>query len=220
VRRTLVTLLVACATLAASGCGGSGADSAAAGPPKALLHPSSLNATAPHFFDVTFKTTKGTFVASFHRSWAPRGVDRLYNLVHAHFFDGVEFFRVVPGFVVQFGISPYPAVSKAWQNANIQDDLVTEHNTNGAITFASAGPGTRTTQLFINLGDNRRLDNSGFAPIGRVVEGMRVVESLYSGYGEQTTQLQGQIETQGNAFLQKKFPKLDRIITARVTSRG
>jgi peptidyl-prolyl cis-trans isomerase A (cyclophilin A) len=212
VRRLLLATLAA-ALVAAAG-------ASAASPPPALLHPAALHATAPRSFDVTFKTTKGTFVASFRRSWAPRGVDRVYNLVRARFFDGVIFFRVVRGFVVQFGISPYPAVSKAWQNAVIPDDPVKQSNTPGSISFASAGPGTRTTQLFINLGDNSRLDTMGFAPVGRVAKGMNVVAKLYGGYGEQPTQLQPQIEQQGNAFLEKRFPKLDRILTARVTSRG
>jgi len=189
-------------------------------PPPALLHPASLHAKAPATFAVEFDTTKGKFVVTVHRRWAPRGADRFYNLVKAHFFDGNEFFRVVKGFVVQFGISGYPKVSAAWQNANIPDDPVKASNTVGTITYADAGPNTRTTQLFINLADNSkppaRLDALGFAPFGKVTTGMAVVKKLYAGYGEAITNLQGQIASQGNAFLTKRFPKLDSVIRARV----
>ena len=137
----------------------------------------------------------------------------------AHFFDGVEFFRVVKGFVVQFGISGYPKVSSAWQNAVIPDDPVKAHNTIGTITYADGGPNTRTTQLFINIGNNAgSLDGQGFAPFGKVTSGMSVVNRLYSGYGESVTNLQGQIATQGNTFLKKRFPKLDSVIRARIVS--
>ena len=186
----------------------------------ALLHPAALHAKAPATFEAKFMTTKGTFVVTVHRSWAPRGADRFYNLVKSGFYDGVIFFRVVPRFVVQFGVSPYPSVSTAWQNATITDDLVTIHNTRGAVTFASAGPNTRTTQVFINLGTNSNLDQSGFAPFGAVVSGMDVVAKLYSGYGDTPTQQQGEMETQGNAWLDKNYPKLDSIKTARVTQES
>jgi peptidyl-prolyl cis-trans isomerase A (cyclophilin A) len=187
---------------------------AAASPPQ-LLHPASLHAKAPAVYHVTFKTTRGTFVVTVHRAWAPRGADRFYNLVRAHFFDGVVFFRVVKGFVVQFGISPDPAVSRAWQTANIKDDPVKTSNTPGTITFADAGPNTRTTQVFVNLGNNgSSLDGQGFSPFGRVTSGMSVVNRLYGGYGEQPDQQQ--ISTQGNAYLRKHFPKLDHIVTARL----
>lgn len=185
-------------------------------PPPALLHPASLTAKAPATFAVAFDTTKGTFVVTVHRSWAPRGADRFYDLVKARFFDGVEFFRVVNGFVVQFGISGYPKVSSAWQNANIKDDPVKASNTVGTITYADAGPNTRTTQVFINLASNASLDGQGFAPFGKVTKGMAVVKKLYAGYGEAVTNLQGQIASQGNAFLKKRFPKLDSVIRARV----
>jgi peptidyl-prolyl cis-trans isomerase A (cyclophilin A) len=187
-------------------------------PPPALLHPASLTAKAPAMFAVAFDTTKGRFVVTVHRGWAPRGADRFYNLVQAQFFDGVEFFRVVKGFVVQFGISGYPKVSRAWQYAGIKDDPVKASNTTGTITYADAGPNTRTTQLFINIANNRSLDGQGFAPFGKVTTGMSVVRRLYSGYGEAVTNLQGQIATQGNEFLRKRFPKLDSVIRARVVS--
>jgi peptidyl-prolyl cis-trans isomerase A (cyclophilin A) len=189
---------------------------AAAGSPPALLHPASLHAKAPATFRAKFATSKGAFVVTVHRAWAPLGADRFYNLVQAHFFDGVTFFRVVKGFVVQFGISADPKVSKAWQTATIKDDPVKTSNVPGTLTFADAGPNTRTTQLFVNLGSNASLDGQGFAPFGRVTTGMSVVDKLYGGYGEQPTGDQPQITAQGNAFLHKTFPKLDSILTARI----
>ena len=185
-------------------------------PPPALLKPAALHAKAPAKYEVAFKTTKGTFVLTVHRAWAPLGADRFYNLVQARFFDGDEFFRVVKGFVVQFGISGFPAVSSAWQNANIKDDPVKASNTTGTITFADAGPNTRTTQVFVNLTNNASLDSQGFAPFGKVTKGMAVVNKLYGGYGEAVTNLQGTIASQGTAFLKKRFPKLDAVLTARV----
>jgi len=189
---------------------------AAAAAPSPLLHPESLHAKAPATYRVSFATTRGTFVVTVHRAWSPRGADRFYNLVRARFFDGVTFFRVVKGFVVQFGISPDPAVSKAWQNATIKDDPVKVSNTPGTITFADAGPDTRTTQVFLNLGSNASLDGQGFSPFGRVTSGMSVVKLLYGGYGEQPTGEQQQISTQGDAYLRKRYPKLDHIRTARI----
>ena len=195
------------------------AATAAAAPPPSLLHPASLTAKAPPVYGVAFTTTKGKFVVTVHRAWAPRGADRFYNLVRAKFFDGVTFFRVVKGFVVQFGISPTPAVSAAWQNAVIQDDPVKTSNAVGTITYADAGPNTRTTQVFINVGNNgANLDGQGFTPFGKVTTGMSVVDRLYGGYGDQPTGDQQQISQQGNAFLKKHFPKLDGIVTARLVS--
>jgi len=186
-------------------------------PPPALLHPAALHAKAPATYGVEFTTTKGTFVVTVHRSWAPRGADRFYNLVRARFYDGNEFFRVVKGFVVQFGISGFPTVSTAWQNANLKDDPVKASNTVGTITYADAGPNTRTTQVFINLGNNAaNLDAQGFAPFGKVTAGMTVVNKLYGGYDDQPTNLQGAIESQGNSFLKKRFPKLDSVLRARI----
>jgi peptidyl-prolyl cis-trans isomerase A (cyclophilin A) len=216
VRRTILIALT-CAALA--GCGGSG-NSTSSGPPDVLLHPAKLTVKAPQLFTATFKTTKGTFQIEAHRTWAPKAADRFYNLVKSGFYDGVIFFRVVPRFVAQFGISPYPSVSTAWQNATITDDLPTVRNTRGGVTFAAAGRNTRTTQVFINLGNNTNLDQSGFAPFGAVVSGMDVVDKLYSGYGETPTQQQGEMATQGNAWLNKNYPKLDSIKTARVTAES
>lgn len=186
-------------------------------PPPVLLKPAALHAKAPATYAVEFTTTKGTFVVTVHRSWAPRGADRFYNLVKAGFYNGDEFFRIVKSFVVQFGISGYPQVSSAWQNANIPDDPVKTSNVPGTLTFADAGPNTRTTQLFINLANNGpNLDGQGFAPFGKVTKGMAVVKKLYGGYGGAPSDAQAQIASQGNAFLKKKFPKLDSIIRARL----
>ena len=185
-----------------------------------LMDPKSLNAKAPETYKARFTTTKGDFVIEVHRAWAPRGADRFYNLVHAGFFKDVAFFRVLTGFMAQFGISGEPAVAAAWMHANIPDDPVKESNTRGRLTFATAGPNTRTTQLFINFGDNRGLDGQGFAPIGEVTEGMSVVDSLYNGYGEGAPRGagpdQGRVQSQGNTYLKSSFPKLDRIISASI----
>ena len=217
-RRATAMLLPLCAAALLAGCGGGGSKSTTPPePPPTLLHPSSLTKKAPQLFDITFHTTKGDFVITVHRTWAANGADRLYNLAKNHFFDGVEFFRVVPNFVVQFGISPVPAVSKAWRSAMIPDDIVTNHNVRGSVSFASAGPNTRTTQLFVNLGDNSGLDSNGFAPVGSVTSGMDVIDKLYSGYGDEPTPHQGEMQTQGNAWLRKNYPKLDSIKTARIT---
>ena len=208
IRRLVLVTLCACVATGV----------AVAAPPPQLLHPEKLTAKAPATYRVSFKTTKGTFVVTVHRAWSPRGADRFYNLARAHFFDGVTFFRVVKGFVVQFGISGDPKVAAAWQQANIPDDPVKVSNTPGTITYADAGPNTRSTQVFVNLGNNgSNLDGQGFSPFGRVTSGMSVVNKLYAGYGEQPTGTQQQITTEGNAFLRKQFPKLDHIVTARIS---
>lgn len=180
----------------------------------ALLHPAELKAKAPDVYDVKFTTTKGDFTVQVNRAWAPLGADRFYNLVKHGFFTGAPFFRVVPGFIIQFGLTGDPAVNRAWQNANIKDDPVTQSNKPGTLTFATAGPNTRTTQLFINFGDNAGLDRQGFAPFGQVTSGMEVVKGLYSGYGEQPNQ--GAITSQGKAYIEKNFPKIDSIVSATV----
>ena len=185
-----------------------------------LLDPGKLNVQAPPTFSVTFTTSKGDFVVQVQREWAPSGADRFYNLVKAGFFDGVRFFRTVKGFMVQFGINGDPAVSKAWKVATIPDDAVKESNKRGFVTFATAGPNTRTTQLFINLVDNTRLDPLGFAPFGKVTSGMEVVDTLYGGYGEGPPGGQGpdqdRIEAEGNRYLEKEYPLLDVVKTARI----
>ena len=177
-----------------------------------LLDPSTLTATAPEMFQAKFTTTKGDVLIEVTRAWAPLGADRFYNLVRAGFYTDAAFFRVIPGFMAQFGLSARPEVSEAWQNAKIQDDPVTQSNTRGMVTFATSGPNTRTTQLFINYGDNARLDGLGFAPFGKVVEGMEVVDQIYSGYREQPDQTS--IRTQGKPYLESNFPMLDKIVSA------
>jgi peptidyl-prolyl cis-trans isomerase A (cyclophilin A) len=182
----------------------------------ALLKPASLTAKAPESYEVKLATTKGDIVIQVTRAWAPLGADRFYNLVRHGFYNDAAFFRIVPGFVVQFGLSGDPAVNRAWKNANIKDDPVKESNRPGALTFATAGPNTRTTQLFINLGNNAPLDGQGFAPFGQVTSGMDVVQKLYSGYGERPDQ--GAITNEGKAYIDKNFPNIDKIVTATITS--
>ena len=174
-----------------------------------LLDPSRLNETAPDTFIVEVKTTKGIVKIELHRDWAPKGVDRFYNLVKAGFFSDIAIFRMVKGFVIQFGIHGAPIVSSAWEDARIEDDPVKESNVRGTHTFATGGPNTRTTQLFINLNDNIRLDMMGFAPIGKVIEGMDIIDALNFEYAERPNQ--GRIHAQGNAYLKAQFPNLDYI---------
>lgn len=190
----------------------------ASGTDPALMHPASLTAKAPDMYEVTFSTTKGDFVVRVTRAWAPVGADRFYNLVRHRFYNEMAIFRVASGFVVQFGLGPSPAVNKVWDNAKIKDDPVSQSNKPGTITFATAGANTRTTQVFINLGNNAALDSQGFAPFGEVTSGMDVVQKFYSGYGETTTNDQGNITNGGKAYLEKTYPKLDVIKTATVTS--
>ncbi len=183
-----------------------------------LEHPASLNEKAPDVYWAKFDTSKGDFVIQVTPSWAPYGADRFYNLVKNGFYNGASFFRVLPGFVVQFGISPDPSISEAWKSADIPDDPVKQSNVAGTVTFATAGPDTRTTQVFINLADNKSLNSQGFAPFGKVIEGMDVAKSFYSGYGEGAPMGTGPdqhlIQTEGQAYLAKDFPKLDYIKTA------
>jgi peptidyl-prolyl cis-trans isomerase A (cyclophilin A) len=186
--------------------------SAAARP--SLLNPASLKAKAPAEFKASFTTTAGVFVVDVHRDWAPLGADRFYNLVRRGFFTNASFFRVVPGFVVQFGLNANPAINKAWHTANIQDDPVKQTNKRGTLVFATAGPNTRTTQLFINFGDNSRLDGMGFAPFGEIIQGMDVVDKINAEYGEQPDQ--GLITEQGDAYISQNFPRIDKIKLAHV----
>jgi peptidyl-prolyl cis-trans isomerase A (cyclophilin A) len=191
---------------------------AGAGP----LDPSRATERAPARFRVRFETTKGPFTVEVTREWAPRGADRFYNLVRAGYYDDAAFFRVIEGFMVQFGINGNPRVNAAWQTARIPDDPVTQSNRRGMVTYAMAGPDTRTTQLFINFRDNKGLDAQGFAPFGGVVEGLAVVDSLYSGYGEGAPRGmgpdQGRAQAEGNAYMRSSFPRLDFIKTARVVT--
>ena len=185
-----------------------------------LANPAALNEPAPATYKVQFDTSRGAFVVEVHRDWAPNGADRFYNLVKNGFYDNARFFRVVSGFMVQFGINGDPKLSAVWREARIKDDPVKKSNARGAITFATAGPDTRTTQVFINYGDNSRLDGQGFAPFGTVTSGMDVVDKLYSGYGEGAPSGQGpaqdKIQREGNAYLTGQFGKLDYIKKASI----
>jgi peptidyl-prolyl cis-trans isomerase A (cyclophilin A) len=181
---------------------------------RALLRPSLLKEKAPETFQVKFTTTRGDFLVTVNRAWAPIGADRFYNLVKHHFYDNTSFFRVIPAFVVQFGLSAYPPVSAAWEKANLQDEPVTQSNKRGFLTYAkTSAPNTRSTQIFINLKDNTSLDRQGFSPFGSVdAQGMKVVDMLYDQYGDSPDQ--DQISKLGKPYLDTKFPKLDSIKTA------
>ncbi|MDP2864774.1 MAG: peptidylprolyl isomerase [Elusimicrobiota bacterium] len=183
-----------------------------------LTNPAAATEKAPETFKVKFDTTKGDFTIEVTRAWSPLGADRFYNLVKAGFFTDVAFFRVIEGFMVQFGIHGDPAVATAWRGARIQDDPVVESNKPGYVSYAMAGPNTRTSQMFINFGNNARLDGMGFSPFGKVTDGMSVVNSLYSGYGEGAPSGmgpdQGRVQSQGNKYLKAEFPKMDYIKSA------
>jgi peptidyl-prolyl cis-trans isomerase A (cyclophilin A) len=183
---------------------------------RALLRPAVLKEQAPETYQVKFVTTRGDFVVKVTRAWAPIGADRFYNLVKHHFYDNASFFRVVPAFVVQFGISAYPPVSAAWADANIKDEPVVGSNKRGYLTYAKTSmPNTRSTQIFINLKDNAGLDGQGFSPFGYVdPQGMKVVEMLYDQYGDSGGPDQDQITKQGKAYVDKGWPKLDSIKSA------
>src|SRR6476661_4341525 len=185
-----------------------------------LTNPASLNAKAPATYKVKFDTSKGVFVVEVHRDWAPNGVDRFYNLVKNGFYDNVRFFRVISGFMVQFGISGDPKLSAPWREARIKDDPVVQSNKRGYITYAMAGPNTRTSQVFINFGDNSSLDSQGFSPFGRVVTGMEVVDKLNAEYGEGAPRGRGpdqsRIQMEGNAYLMKDFGNLDFVKKATI----
>ena len=191
-------------------------DTTAATPPAPTPAGPAVDA-APAQFQVRLETSKGPVVIAMHRDWSPNGVDRFHHLVQEGFYDDVRFFRVVPGFVVQFGMHGDPARNAQWANNNLVDEPVKQTNKRGTITYAKCGmPNCRSTQLFFNLGDNSFLDAQGFAPIGEVVEGLDVIEKLYSGYGDQPTGRQGEIAAGGNAYLAEAFPNLNYIRTARV----
>ena len=177
---------------------------------------------APNDFLVRFETSKGPFTIEVHREWAPRGADRFYHLVQSQYFDNVRFFRVVSSFMAQFGMHGNPSVNAAWEKLPIQDDSVRESNRRGYITFANAGPNTRANQLFINTVNNRPLDEMGFAPFGRVIQGMAVLDSLFADYGDAPPGGVGpdqtRIRNEGNGYLEREFPKLDFIRTARIVT--
>jgi peptidyl-prolyl cis-trans isomerase A (cyclophilin A) len=204
----------AAAALLAAGC------SSKTEPEKSMSAPSSKVETAPEKFSVNFDTSKGAFTVEVTKALSPFGADRFYNLVKSGYFDGARFFRMLPGFIVQFGIAGDPSISSLFRHSTIPDDPVKTPNREGTITFATAGPGTRTTQIFINLGDNERLDGQGFSPFGKVTSGMDVVKSFYAGYGEGQPRGNGpdqsRIENEGNAYLEKDFPRLDYIKKAAI----
>ena len=185
-----------------------------------LDNPAGLRGQAPATYKARFDTTKGVFVIEVTRAWAPKGPDRSYNLVKNGFYDNARFFRVVSGFMVEFGIHGDPGIMARWRTAQIADDPVTQRNTRGMITFATAGPNTRTSQVFINFGDNSQLDKMGFAPFGRVVSGMNVVDAINAEYGEGAPRGRGpdqsRIQNEGNAYLSKDFPRMDYIKKATI----
>jgi peptidyl-prolyl cis-trans isomerase A (cyclophilin A) len=186
-----------------------------------LGNPAALTEQAPATYKARFDTSKGVFVIDVRREWAPVGADRFYNLVKNGFYDENRFFRVISGFMVQFGINGNPQVSTPWRNAQIKDDPVKQSNKRGFITFATSGPNSRTTQVFINFGDNARLDGMGFASFGQVSSGMNVVDQLYSDYGEGAPSgrgpNQGRMQGEGNAYLTKDFPNLDFVRKATIS---
>ena len=185
-----------------------------------LRNPSALNEKAPDTFKANFDTSKGTFTITVNRAWAPLGADRFYNLVKNGFYDDARFFRVMDGFMAQFGIHGNPTIAKAWVGARIQDDPVKQSNRRGFVTFATGGANTRTTQVFINFRDNAGLDKQGFAPFGEVTAGMNVVDRLYSGYGDGPPggkgPNQGRVQGEGNVYLNKDFPRLDFVKAATI----
>ena len=178
-----------------------------------LKNPAALKDVAPAEFRASFDTSVGPFVILVHRAWSPKGADRFYNLVKYGFFDACRFFRVLPNFMVQFGINGDPAVQGPWRDANITDDPPSQSNKRGTISFATAGPNSRTTQVFINFKDNAGLDSQGFTPFGEVVSGMEAVDKINSLYRERPDQ--GQIQQRGNAYL-AQFPNLDYIRKATI----
>ena len=214
---TMAALVVLGASCKNDGAAGGGATASALAKPDK----NAISTPAPDSFKVAVETSKGTFTILAHRAWAPLGVDRFYHLVRLGFFDDTRFFRVLPGFMAQFGISGDPRVNAGWEPLTIQDDSVKQTNKRGMVTFAKTGmPNSRSTQLFINYGNNANLDAMGFAPIGEVIDGMAVVDSLYAEYGEGAPGGNGPDQTRmaadGNAYLAQNFPKLDFIRRARI----
>lgn len=212
-RGIIVLLFVLCAVVMAAD-----SQQAAAQAKKGdLMNPAGMTEKAPGVFQAKFETTKGTIVIEVTRAWSPQGADRFYNLVKSGYFDGCRYFRVVPKFMVQFGMHGDPKVNAAWMNAKIKDDPVVQSNQRGYVTFAkTTEPNSRGTQIFINYADNKFLDGQGFAPIGKVIEGMEVADAINAQYREQPDQ--GRIFYEGNAYLTKTFPNLDYIKSAVVVS--
>ncbi len=201
--RSLHIAAAALAIAALSGCGGTKENQSR-----------KASRPVPDVYRAVFETSKGPFVVEVSKAWAPEGAERFYRLIEQKYYDEARFFRVVPNFVVQFGINGNPKVSARWRNLTIADDPVKESNKRGTVTFATSGPNTRTTQVFINLKDNERLDKDRFSPFGRVVEGMDVVDQFFSAYRDSPDQ--ALIETRGNEYLENRFPRLDYVKTARI----
>lgn len=232
-RNQFLLPLAACALLSLAGCSKApepakeaAKERETAPPPKPVEPPPPVEAPkpaeetakkktggVPDLYKVRFATSKGNFTVEVHRAWAPRGAEQFYRLIQDKFYNEARFFRIVPNFVVQFGLAADPAKTKKWSTP-IKDDPVTQTNKLGSMVFATAGPNTRTTQVFINLRSNQFLDSQGFAPFGEITEGMEVIQNLYKGYGERPDQ--GEITTRGNAYLKAEFPNLDYIKTATI----
>ncbi len=211
-------LLALCMLLSVSACGDNGGE---AGPIDLAAVSTNLQGTAPDVFRARFETSKGDFVVEVTRAWSPAGADRFYNLVGHGYLDGVRFFRVIEGFMAQFGINGDPTLAALLRGENIPDDPVVESNTRGRMTFAkSSQPNSRSTQIFINLVPNTNLDALGFSPFGEIVEGMEVVDQLYSGYGEGAPEgngpSQGRIQAEVNAYLNAEFSNLDYVERASI----
>lgn len=215
--RSALSRVIPFAAMLALGCDSRSAPATVGLPPDP-----STEQRAPAVFRARFETSKGPFTIEVRRAWAPLGADRFYQLVSSGYFDNTRFFRVLPSFMAQFGIHGDPAVNTAWESLAILDDSVTQSNTRGMVSYATGGPNTRSTQVFINTIDNRNLDAMGFAPFAQVVDGMATVDSLYSAYGEGAPSGFGpdqmRIMAEGNAYLEKNFPKLDFIRTARLVT--
>jgi peptidyl-prolyl cis-trans isomerase A (cyclophilin A) len=224
--RTVTTIALAAALAVAStpvlaqrgkptGRAGTPPTAPAPAPSPKLRYPAALKEVAPAEYRVAFDTSAGPFVIAVRRAWAPKGADRFYNLVKYGFFNGCRFFRVMSNFMVQFGLNGNPTIQAPWSNASITDDPVKQSNRRGTISFATAGPNTRTTQVFINFKNNAGLDAQGFSPFGEVVSGMDAVDKINAEYGEHSNQ-QDLIKRQGNAYLSKSFPRLDYVKTATI----
>jgi len=200
-------------------CGGGGEDGSRTEVPL-FASPRRAQVEAPAQFRARFETSRGTFVVAVERAWAPHGADRFYSLVRSGYYDDVRIYRIVPDFMVEFGLHGDPRVTAIWRKALILDDTVRQSNARGRVAFASHGPNSRSVQVFVNLKDNPTLDDDGFAPFGEVVEGMDVVESLYSEYGDGPPRGEGPYQARalarGNAYLDEAFPLLDRVVRARI----
>jgi peptidyl-prolyl cis-trans isomerase A (cyclophilin A) len=221
-RKVRIASLLALAAIAA--CGGEPPARAPREAPNPLLTPSRLTETAPTAFRVRLTTSAGDVVLLVHRDWAPLGADRFYNLVKNGFYDDTRVYRVLEGFMAQFGMNGDPRVNMAWRNKVIVDDPLVHSNARGTVSFAKGGLHSRTTEVFVNYQDNAALDERGFTPIGEVIEGMDVVDRFYKAYGDGPPRGEGpyqaQVQAQGNAYLDASFPELTRIERATIEPAG